>query len=281
MNKYFQKLISVLLVIVVLVNVNVNTFAGTTSNSGINNKRISYVNGVQYHVSIDKSLNITVETIGLKKNAKMVIDKNGEGFIKGLTEQKYNEQYEVIIQNLQQEDVDVKIIKGNDKSIGRNGGQQVERIRKKDLISDRYEGQISIGVGGGIVVAGWLVNALLASGAAIILFGSTWYAVDAIMEQRTYGYYYPAVMAIGQVFISPNSITRSDAVRRVSNNDDVYTYFSTSARSIVVDTRYGVVGPENHWSWAKIGVFYDHFHPNITYKNRAHVWFGVPQRRSL
>ena len=59
----------------------------------------------------------------------------------------------------------------------------------------------------------------------------------------------------------------------VSSGDSVFTFTKDIARGVVSATGLGVVGPESHWAWYKIGDYYWHYHTGN--RKGAHVWYGL------
>ncbi|MBM7615492.1 hypothetical protein [Alkaliphilus hydrothermalis] len=269
MKKDFNKIIVFILVLTLFTMSSLSSFARSPKNNG----ETVFVDGIEYNVRVDNKFNTTVETVGLENKAKLVIDKHGKGTISGVKGQKKGEVYEVIVNELSYEGLDVKV---------KSNGKEIEKFTKKeDLVKDKYTGQATIVVGG-TVLAGSLVQALLAAGLIFIAAGITWVAVteiaDILQNSSSTGYF-QCKFSLGMLFINPDDITRTHAVNRIKGGYDVYTYSRSDASGIVVSAGKGIIGPENHYAFWKFGDYYDHYHTGD--RNGAHSFYGLPQKRSL
>ena len=111
----------------------------------------------------------------------------------------------------------------------------------------------------------------------MVIAGVTCYAVDAVISdvRKNSKYYYKAYRRLNTVFINPIAIPEAQASNRIRAGADTYTYTQSLARKIVVSAGLGVVGPENHWAWYKIGSYFSHFHTGN--RNGAHSFYGLPK----
>ncbi|WP_127837280.1 hypothetical protein [Clostridium prolinivorans] len=227
-----------------------------------------FVDGIEYSIYVEDSTNnVIVETVGLEKNSEMIITPEGDARATIFDENSEVKEYDLEINELTEEDVEV-VVKDN-------GNVVEEFTSSEDLQADKYVGQSVIVVGGTIVV-GSLLTALLYASLALVIAGVTCYAIDAIIHVvRNTNFYYKAYRRLNTVFVNPISIPYSQAVNRIKAGADVYTYFSTPARNIVVATGLGVTPSENHRKWYSIGTFFDHYHTEN--RNGAHSFYGLPK----
>lgn len=272
------KVISFLLIFAMCIN-----FTYVSANETIQDEKVVYVDGVGYSVSIDENYNITLQSIDSDYNAKMVLDNTLSGDIR-IDNGNEVEKYKINIcdlgssDNIGAEDFEYDDI---DIEISDEQGNVVEEYDNiDDVILDEYEGQAAIAAGGTIAVGG-LVTVLLKLAVAVCIAGVVCYAVDAVIDQvkKNRNYCYKAYRALNSVFINPRAISYKSAVSRIKNGSDVYTYTKGTAKSIMVSTAQGYYGPENHWAWYKIGLFFNHYHLNSHKKgkNDAHMFYGLPK----
>ncbi len=268
MKKHFSNIILFTLILALFTMSSLSSFAYSSDNNG----KTVFVDGIEYYVSIDNEFTITVETVGLKTNAKLIIDKYGNGSISGIKTQNKGEVYSVTINELSSNSLDMKI---------KSNGKEIQRFTKpQDLFKDEYIGQSTIVIGG-TVLGAKLVQALIASGLILIATGITWVAVKAVADilEDSSTAYFKCKFSLGTLFINPDDITKSHAINRIKGGYDVYTFLQANASSIVVAAGKGIIGPENHYAWWKLGDYYDHYH--TADRNGAHSIYGLPQKRSL
>ena len=110
----------------------------------------------------------------------------------------------------------------------------------------------------------------------MVIAGVTCYAVDAVISdvRKNSKYYYKAYRRLNTVFI--NQLLYQKLKHLIELGQAlIHTYTQSLARKIVVSAGLGVVGPENHWAWYKIGSYFSHFHTGN--RNGAHSFYGLPK----
>lgn len=232
-----------------------------------NGKKYVYVDGVEYCVYVDEDFNTIVKAVG--EDAELILDKELNGTI-SIQDGKESGTYDIEVSELdvEQEEMDITVYK---EDIVFENYDDIEEI-----IPDEYSGQAAIAVAGGTIFVGGLISALVYALVTVTVAGVVCYAVDAIVKQvkQNQQYYYKAYLKLGTVVINPYAITSTEAKNRIKNGDNTYTYTATLARSIVVATGLGVVGPENHYKWYSLGSFFNHYH--TANRNGAHSFYGLP-----
>lgn len=252
-------------------------------NAATEEKKIVYYDGIGYSVYIDDDYNIILQNIDGDYETEMILDNTLSGSIMindGNAVENYNINITELesIDNIGEEDFEYDNI---DIEITDEVGNIVEAYDDiDDIIVDEYEGQAAIAIGGTITVSG-LVTVLLKLAIAVCIAGVVCYAVDAVIEQvkNNRNYCYKAYRALNTVVIDPRAISFKSAVSRIKKGVDVYTYTKGTAKSIMVSTAQGYYGPENHWAWYKVGMFFNHYHLNSHRKgkNDAHMFYGLPK----
>ncbi|WP_350344085.1 hypothetical protein PRVXT_000459 [Proteinivorax tanatarense] len=278
----FKRFIALFLSLTVLLTSSNVLFANNKSAVNANGKTV-YVDGVEYFVSVDEEFNTIVETVGIENQAKLILGKNGNGFItvnnsdiKGYSINNNDKIGEVKVNELNGQNIDAKI-----KPLGgKNESVHLKNINDLNSATFNEVGVQSV-TAGTIIIGGSLLKALLAAGLAITVAGITVYAVESVIDQvrENRQKFYKAYLRRNNVYIAPKPIPRTQAVTRVASggkDSDVYTYQQFRARSLVESTGYGVSQVENHRRYRlQPGTFFDHYHPIP--RNGSHVFFGTPK----
>ncbi|HEM4925437.1 TPA: hypothetical protein U1160_002107 [Streptococcus suis] len=219
-------------------------------------------------------MNLEVNTYLDGGEFSLEIDKfSGEGFFNTSDDDIDIDDFEVKINEIIDEDNLDIIIEEGDGNI-----ENIDSV--EDLIDEAYEGQMTLVAGTFVGLAGKaILSALIAAIAyaakVIVVAGITYYAVDRVADKIKNGFIYRAYRANNAVYISPLSITKSQAIRLVRLGKDVYTLLKAHAKSIVASTGLGVTQSENHYYTSrKRGIYYSHFH--TANRNGAHSFYGLP-----
>lgn len=261
MKMNFKKLIAIVLTFTLLMS----TVVVNAEESSIESKSV-YVDGVEFIGSVDNFV-VTVESVGTSEKAKLVIDRNGNGYIEGVSGLKYKEKIKVDINELSDSKFEAEL---NEKGV-------VKSYKSKEaLISDEYKGQIAIG--GVIVIGAALLEALILLGLVLVIAGVTCYAISEVIEdvKQNNKYYYKAYLQFITVFINPYPITLSTASWRVAQGYSVYTYTDELAQLATLGAGLGIISEsECHGAPLYIGTWLEHYH--TANRNGSHIWFGIPK----
>lgn len=250
-------------------------FGNTThamENSAITSE-IVYVDGNKIKVTVDlNKRRVISQAAGNRDESYLEIDANGEGTTTIFDEEEGEYiDYELDIDELSYEDVEIDVID--------EMGDIAECYNDyEDIVEDRYEEQaVAVTVVTGITV-GTLITAILEVAACIVVAGIVFYGAKAAVayikkksEQKKY--YYKAYIYEKNVFINLSSkISRKSAVKRIRLGKNVYTYTSSRARAIVLETGLGCTGAEISDLKGKIRFY--HYH--TANRNKAHSFYGEP-----
>ncbi|MFM1524486.1 MULTISPECIES: hypothetical protein [Helcococcus] len=271
-NNFLKKIITISLALAIILNISFVSNSEVIAAEDYNLETI-YIDGVEYNISLTKDLDLKVETVLEGDAYSLSIDKNsGDGEFISTNNRTNTEDYSIKIKSLATDNLDMTIY---DKKT-----MVSDKIDSMDeLLDESYEGQISITLGGfaGKAILTALAAALAKAATVVVVAGVTYYAIDKISQRIIKGLYYPAIIKGNNVLISPISIKRDTAVRRIKSGLSTYTILAVHAKGIVKETGLGVTHSENHYSSGRKGVFFSHYH---TLKRRGeHSFYGLPKIR--
>lgn len=271
MRKEFKKFVAgVMVVVMSVLGSNCQVIAATEKVV-----ETVYNDGIEYKVITDVNKGtITIKTADDMNDAELMIYANkSEG-----TACVYNEEnacFENVnlkINTLTEKEVDVVVTDEED--------EIVDRITSIDeIVEDSYEPQAAVAV---TVVVGitveTLLEVLLGICAAIAVAGVVYYGAKAAVRaiEKTKDdkkAYFKAYIFDKNVFVNiKNKISRAQAISRIRNRDNVYTYTRDQAKDVTVAAGFGVVGPEISCLSGKIVLY--HYHRGD--RKGAHIFYGVP-----
>lgn len=209
------------------------------------------------------------------------VEDNGEIFLKldseGHAESQIinaaaeTETFDLEIDNLNENDVDLDIIDENG---------EVEHIDNFDeLIEDSYETQSATLVLYGGLTLYALITAMACVAGAVIVGGVTYYVSSKVIDKirnnkENQKKYYKACIKNHTVYIAfyNGKITKSQGASRIKSGKDVYTFLSSNAKSVVNAAGRGSTGSELHLLKGKFT--YRHYH--TANRNGAHALYGLP-----
>lgn len=122
-----------------------------------------------------------------------------------------------------------------------------------------------------------LLKILLGLALTVIIGGIVYYAVPRVIEkikQNSYiSKYYRAYLGSKTIFVALyHSISKTSATNRVASGQNIYTFYSTNARSAVSNTGLGYTHDEAHRKPKQFT--FNHYH--TANRNGAHAWYGLP-----
>lgn len=272
MNK-LKKYISAILVVCLLCNlckVN-NIFAENTENQSV------YVDGIEYNYYIQDNGDIIVRTAeDIEYFAEIIVHCDGQNADATIRNDGKEENYEVEINELNTEEVDVAVI---------NDGEVVKEFNSiDDIYEEEYECQAAATVTVTVLSIATLLEVILEVAAFVTIAGATYYslskAYEAIKEDsKKKKFIYKATLAKAGVYIDKyNPIDTKAAVARMRSGYSIYTYSGVLAQNITFNTGLGCIEEsEIDSKMVKGCVYYYHWH--TANRNGAHAWFGRPHTK--
>ena len=234
----------------------------------IYNEVITY-DGIEFSVRISDSGTISIEAEG-EYDGRLTLNSDGTCSAYAYNnENKCKENYVLEISDLSEEKVNVEVWNEN--------GEKVKTYTSyQEIIPDVYTGQASIVIGGGISLL-LLLKILLGLALTVIIGGIVYYAVPRVIEkikQNSYiSKYYRAYLGSKTIFVALyHSISKTSATNRVASGQNIYTFYSTNARSAVSNTGLGYTHDEAHRKPKQFT--FNHYH--TANRNGAHAWYGLP-----
>jgi len=234
-------------------------------------KSVAYIDGVEFEIisTYDETI-IRVNDPNNKGEAHFALD--GEAYLETYNDKGEKVRTDLVINDLNDEKIDIDYTDENG---------NLAKITKVDV--DEYEGQTSIVLGyGGWTILKWIVGLILAylvAKTVVYIAKEAYIALDYALKEKRISKtkYYCAEIVSGSVYISSKSITKSAAAARIKARKNTYTFYGSDARSVVVSTGLGVVGPEIDKKTTtsgkiKRGVYYYHYHTRN--RNGAHSFYG-------
>lgn len=226
--------------------------------------------------SLDKKGDFTVKSLADgSDSANITVHSDGTADVK-LNNNAITEKYNLKIENLNKDEIDIDVYKGKNKVDSFDSFEQ--------LNYDKYEAQG--GTGSFYVFSlSLLVEVLLTIALVAVVASVTYYSIVSIIEkikaiaekQIEVPIYYRAIIAGPQVLINFfNPMTQHDATDVLKSNGSVYTYFSSAASYAVRQVGEGIVGPEIDTNRKAGYIYYYHFHIDRDKHKLAHAFFGFP-----
>ena len=290
-----KKLLSLMLAVVCLFNTTVVNAMGIEENESCNLEAevvfedTVYYDGIEYNVEIDAEMGNVVVTGETDGSEGALVLADGEASIEIENDDIADESYELAINDLSENDVDVTVY---DES-----GSVVEAYSDFDeIVDDVYEEQAAATS----VILYVLAAALLVvvTYYIIVKSGVTYVIADHItkaiaaaksaVKKKARKYYYPAIISKGNIYIDPHGINKNAAAARIASNANVYSYTSSMASSVITSAGYvpcNEAGIQNAYDLhtKKRTIQFMHYHRGKTNskgtlkKNgKAHSLFGEP-----
>lgn len=272
MNK-IKKYISVILVICLLCNlykIN-NIYASDEKIQSV------YVDGIEYNYYIQNNGDIIIKTAETKEYfAEMIIHNDGQNADATIRNKGKEENYEIAINELTAENIDVSVI---------TDGVVVEKFNSiDDIYEEEYECQTTATVTVTVFSIATLLEVILEVAAFVTIAGVTYYslskAYEAIKEDsKKKKFIYKATLAKSGVYIDKyNPIDTKAAVARMRLGYSIYTYSGVLAQNITFNTGLGCIEEsEIDSKMVKGNVYYYHWH--TANRNGSHAWFGRPHTK--
>lgn len=225
-----------------------------------------YFNGRKFSVQIDKDYSVIFDD--LDSNDRIVISPEEpiEVVLNG-------EEMEVTLTDNYEETGLVEVS---------NETGEIELIDVEEQTQLGYNGQAisgSIAIGAGAIAAAAL-GYMIIIGAAIVLGGVTYLAIDKVIEnikKHDFNKYFPALIYKGTVWIVPKSISRQTAVDTLKKpKTSTYTFNTIAAASIARDASpAGATVIHEIDSIRKKGnIYFYHYHPSRALG--SHSFYGLP-----
>lgn len=234
-----KKGMSLFLTVIILLNA---TLTSVKANEVETSQKV-YVDGVEFSISVNDDMEIVVDGSSGENEAHMLLNSCGEAELDISNEalEEEIEEYELKIDNLEYDDVDVEIYQEEE--------LVEEYLDLDDIVEDEYDGQVSIALtGGAVITVGMVLEALLAAALAVVIAGvlyivitkfySTVQTASKTKREKAKKLYYPAYIWNGKVAIASKAITKSKAISRVKKGQSVYSFSSSMARSIIKQAGY-------------------------------------------
>ena len=284
MKNKFKKITSVILITILLCNVFGENVSAETM--FCEDGTTVYVDGVEFKVALNDDLGIEVEGHSDVSGALLVIDQDGNAELEIENDEDVaeSEQFELEIEDLSQDQVDIDVYED---------GDYVDDISSiEDIIEDNYTGQAAIALGGGVVISlGMVLEALLAAMLAVVIAGVVYIVVTkfcakveeatATKKKKAKKYYYKAAVWNGQVVVVPKAISKSKAIKRVKQNLSVYSFTSSMARDVIIQSGAFSSTSEIDAKRYKGHVYLWHYHKasangHALHTGAFHSFYGVP-----
>lgn len=198
-----------------------------------------YYDGVKYNIEIDAETSDVVVTGETDGSEGTLVLSDGEASIEIENDDTADEFYELAINDLSENNVDVTVYN--------ESGSIVEVYDDFDeIVDDVYEEQVAATS----VVLYVLAAALLVITTYYIIVksGVTYVIADHItkaiskaksaVKKKARKYYYPAVISKSVVYIDPHGINKNAAALMIASNGNVYSYTSSMASSVITSAGY-------------------------------------------
>lgn len=266
MIKFKKVIATILCATTVLLNMGVKGYASEIDQETV------FVDGMEFKYYTTDNGSIIVESLEDNGKSRLEIGVDGEAVATVMNEDNEYEDYNLIINELTQEDVDIVVTDENDNVV-----EVYDEV--EDIMGDEYVGQAAIVYGTGVLI-GTLVTVVLAVTATIVVGGLIYYAVSSVIskiqnDSAKQKYYYKAYIKDYVTYIAfySGTITQSQAASRIKSGQNVYTYTSSLAKSAVVSAGLGgATSSEIHLRTGKFAFY--HYHPYN--RNGSHSLYGLP-----
>jgi len=269
MLKKLTSVLAVMLVIAIMFSSGLSKVLAVSINGTLDT--VVYIDGVKFVIT-DTEDRVIVKAEGESNNFKMYLFDNGTAYAEGKDENGKDTKVWLNINELSEDKVDIDL-KTEDGNV----------TKLTSLNEDEYEGQMAatIGMGSMAIYSAvlWALAALLITSAVVYIAGEACQALDYALRKNKVksSKYYKAYIYNGSVYVTKNSISKSAAISRIATRQDIYTYRSSDARSVVASVGRGVIGPEidkktKSSGAIKKGIYYYHYHTGN--RNGAHAFYG-------
>lgn len=269
MLKKLTSVLAVMLVIAIMFSSGLSKVLAVSINGTLDT--VVYIDGVKFVIT-DTEDRVIVKAEGESNNFKMYLFDNGTAYAEGKDENGKDTKVWLNINELSEDKVDIDL-KTEDGNV----------TKLTSLNEDEYEGQMAatIGMGSMAIYSAvlWALAALLITSAVVYIAGEACQALDYALRKNKVksSKYYKAYIYNGSVYVTKNSISKSAAISRIATRQDIYTYKSSDARSVVASVGKGVIGPEidkktKSSGAIKKGIYYYHYHTGN--RNGAHAFYG-------
>lgn len=269
MVKKLTSVLAIMLVIAIMFSSGLSKVLAVSINGTLDT--VVYVDGIKFVIT-DTEDGIIVKTEGEANKFKMYLFDNGTAYAEGKDENGKDTKVWLNINELSEEKIDIDL-KKEDGTV----------TKLTSLEEDEYEGQMAatIGMGSMAIYSAviWAITALLITSAVVYIAGEACQALDYALRKSKVksAKYYKAYIYKSSVYVTRNSISKSAAISRIATRQDIYTYRSSDARSVVAAVGRGVIGPEidkktKSSGAIKKGIYYYHYHTGN--RNGAHAFYG-------
>lgn len=247
---------------------------------------------MEFNITLNDDFEIEVEGHTEVSDAFMLIDQNGNGEVEIENDERNvdSEEYELEIEDLSRNDVDIEVYEDGDK---------IEEISSvNEIIEDTYNGQAAIAIcAGGVVISlGMILEALLAAMLAVVIAGVLYIVINKFYSQvqastktkkeKVKKYYYSAAIWKGQVVVSPKAISKSKAIARVKKNLSVYSFSAKMAKAVIKQAGCYCSKPEIDKRRLKGHLYLYHYHKanakgHPIHTGGFHSFYGTPVKGTL
>lgn len=250
-------------------------FGKTTVNAAMESNKISqvvYVDGVKFLYTIENDGTTVVESMDDENYGKLELSNKGEADVEVMSEDGDLETFNVEIEDLTEDNVDIVVQDDKDKLI-----EEYDDI--DEILEDSYDGQTAVAT---VTVISFttLLKVLVIVSATVVIGGITYHAAtkayEAIRQSRqSQKYYYRASLSNGSVYIAYTSkLTQKQAAARIKRGQNIYTYTGSQARAAVLASGKRVSKAEIDKNRKKGKIYFYHYHTSP--KNGSHAWYGKP-----
>jgi len=240
-----------------------------------------YLDGQAFTFSVELDGTVNVKGKGSNSKAYLTILSNGTGAAQTVDENGTCIQYELQVNDLSLNKVDVTASQKDKPHKNNNQKPKNEKHYKsvKEIVGDSYVGQATLVAAAGISLATLLTVVLTITG-TIVIGGCIYYAVANVIEKiksdsSKQKYYYKAYISNYVTYIAfySGTITQNQAASRIKSGQNVYTFTKSLAKAAVVSSGLGcITSPEIH---LRKGTF-SFYHYHTANRNGAHSLYGLP-----